>query len=124
MKEHPELPGYYITPMGEVYSTHTGTMKKKKPTTDKRTGYVSTSIKHPTKGHIGRYYLHQLVAETYLARPSGQAVVNHKDRNKSNNSVSNLEYVSQGYNVLHWRQETTDGYTREVPPLHTNTWWQ
>ena len=124
LREHPELSGYYVSPCGEVWSAHKGdTLKQKAVNADKHSPYDSISVKHPTKGHIGRYYLHQLVAETYLEPIKGCKVVNHKDGNNINNSAYNLEYVTQAYNLLHWRQGYTDGFARDVAPLHTNRWW-
>lgn len=48
--------------------------------------------------------VHTLVAQAFLgARPDG-LVINHKDLNKWNNRVNNLEYVTQMENHLHARQ--------------------
>lgn len=53
----------------------------------------------PTRG---RYYLHRLVAETYLG--SSKLHVNHKDGSKLNNRLSNLEYVTRNDNAKHAHQ--------------------
>lgn len=47
------------------------------------------------------FYAHRLVAETFIDNPNGLPVVNHKDGNKLNNHVSNLEWVSYSANVKH-----------------------
>lgn len=51
------------------------------------------------------YYVHKLVASTYLQKGISlrrmQYVINHKDGNKLNNNVNNLEYVTQSYNTKH-----------------------
>lgn len=48
------------------------------------------------------YPIHRLVAETYIPKPSDECIqVNHKDGNKENNHVSNLEWVTAGQNVSH-----------------------
>ena len=39
-----------------------------------------------------------MVAETFLPNPDNMPVVNHKDENKQNNSVDNLEWCSYEYN--------------------------
>ncbi|EAI8858921.1 HNH endonuclease, partial [Campylobacter fetus] len=46
------------------------------------------------------FLVHRLIAETFLEIPNGikNIVVNHKDGDKLNNNVENLEWVSQSYN--------------------------
>lgn len=45
-------------------------------------------------------YIHQLVAKTFLNKPDG-FVVNHKDGVKTNNKLSNLEWITQSKNISH-----------------------
>lgn len=62
----------------------------------------------------GRYQLvHRLVARVFLGSPPSQCqrFVNHKDRNKSNNHISNLEYVTQSENILHSYRTNPDRKT-------------
>lgn len=47
------------------------------------------------------YLVHRLVAEYFLERPEGTTEVNHKDGNKWNNDLSNLEWVTQRQNIDH-----------------------
>lgn len=47
------------------------------------------------------YNIHRLVAEHFLERPQNATEVNHKDGNKKNNDVSNLEWVTQEDNRIH-----------------------
>lgn len=42
--------------------------------------------------------VNRLVALTFLDNPNGYEVVNHKDENKLNNSVDNLEWCTHAYN--------------------------
>ena len=67
-----------------------------KPYTDK-SGYVYTHLSKA--GKTNAYLLHRLVAETFIPNPDNLPVVNHKDENKSNNCVDNLEWCTQQYNA-------------------------
>lgn len=44
---------------------------------------------------------HRLIAKTFIPNPLNKPQVNHKDLNKSNNHISNLEWVTNGENVRH-----------------------
>ena len=44
---------------------------------------------------------HRLVAKAFLAPDPVRSIVNHKDGDKTNNNVSNLEWCTLGENVLH-----------------------
>ncbi len=46
-------------------------------------------------------YIHRLVAENFLPNPYNLKCVNHKDLNKQNNNVNNLEWCTYSYNVKH-----------------------
>lgn len=48
-----------------------------------------------------RVFVHRLVAEHFLIPDEERKVVNHIDGDKKNNSVENLEWVTQSENNLH-----------------------
>lgn len=47
------------------------------------------------------FYIHRLVAESFIPNPEGKLEVNHKDGNPSNNNIKNLEWVTKSENMLH-----------------------
>lgn len=45
------------------------------------------------------YQVHRLVAESFIPNPNNNPIINHKDENKLNNHVDNLEFCTQSYNI-------------------------
>lgn len=67
-------------------------------------GYYMTSLRKP--GTVRHVRVHTLVAETFIPIPdflidNPQRCVNHKDGNKLNNHISNLEWVTLADNCYH-----------------------
>lgn len=44
------------------------------------------------------FFVHQIIAETFIENPNNYKFVNHKDENESNNVASNLEWCDTNYN--------------------------
>jgi hypothetical protein len=53
--------------------------------------------------------IHRIIAELFIPNPLNLPCVNHIDKNKSNNNVSNLEWVTASQNEQH-RHKTRDNY--------------
>ncbi len=60
-------------------------------------GYLYVSLSKDGKGKS--YPVHKLVATAFLENPNNLPEVNHKDEDKTNNCVENLEWCSKLYNI-------------------------
>ena len=96
--------GYYqISNYGRVRSLsridargHTRNGKIMRITPGKR-GYAQIQL--CKDGEKVKFYIHRLVATMFIPNPDNLPCVNHKDENKTNNNVENLEWCTQEYNV-------------------------
>lgn len=66
---------------------------------DLRGGYFTVTLS--TQGLIQRFPVHKLVAKAFLENASNKPVVNHKNLDKLNNCVENLEWVTASENARH-----------------------
>ncbi len=53
------------------------------------------------KGIMKIKLIHRLVAKAFILNPNNKPCINHKDGNKSNNDITNLEWVTYSENDLH-----------------------
>lgn len=61
-----------------------------------KNGYYRVLLSKNNK--IKNYLVHRLVAQTFIPNPNNLPQVNHKDENKTNNNVNNLEWCTRSYN--------------------------
>lgn len=113
MKEIPsfregfDYSGYFVTKTGDVYTTHyrKGHAIKKMTPNKANSGYYFVVLYNGSRYH--QEYIHRLVAMTYIPNPMNLSQVNHKDMNKLNNSVENLEWMTASENTLHAKRNCT-----------------
>jgi len=98
-KDIPNYEGLYqISNLGNVKSFYKNNIKGKKlkfGTT--RKGYLFVILRKNKKGKL--YTIHRLVALTFIPNPHNYLEINHKDENKKNNRVDNLEWCTHKYNA-------------------------
>ena len=93
-----DIPGYDgqygVTMDGQVYSFKS---KKFMKFEIDKAGYFKIQLSKNNK--IKHYLLHRLVANAFIPNPNNYLEINHKDENKQNNHISNLEWCDRKYNV-------------------------
>lgn len=97
---------YYITREGKVYISNyrnTGVDKEMKPRII--AGYYALGLEDPkstSKNRIQKIHkIHRLLAEYFIPNPENKPCINHKDGNKLNNSLDNLEWATISENTKH-----------------------
>ena len=117
-----EIPGYekfyYIEPNGDVYSMDRIVEDKDgkirfyegqllKPRINMHGYYQVSLCKNGTRKH---YKVHRLLALTYIPNPNNYPQVNHKDCNRQNNDLNNLEWCTNEYNAQSLNKTINFGY--------------
>ena len=64
---------------------------------DSKDGYKAIRLRTPEGRKTFR--VHRLVAQAFIENPDNLPLINHKDENKKNNIVDNLEWCSNEYNI-------------------------
>lgn len=92
-------PNYFISNKGFLIS-FVGDMHIVRPGFDKN-GYTKYCLRNIYTKEKRDYKGHRLVAYYFIDNPNNLPCVNHKDGNKANNTVENLEWVTHTDNNLH-----------------------
>lgn len=94
---------------------------------NKSTGYMMVIL--GVDGRRDTKTVHRLVAKTWIPNPSLLGDVNHKDGDKGNNAISNLEWCTRSMNIHHaydtglnisrkgtevWTNKLTEDQVREI----------
>ena len=83
--------GYFASPSGNIYNRHGDLMVG----AIDHCGYRHAILNR--KNHN----VHRIIAKTFIPNPDNLPCVNHKDGNKLNNSVDNLEWCTHSENIIH-----------------------
>ena len=87
---------YEVSDIGRVKSLWHGKEKILKPGKN-NCGYLLVSLYKD--GHVKKLTVHRLVAEAFIPNQNNLETINHKDEDKTNNTVSNLEWMSLKDNI-------------------------
>ena len=123
-KDIPNYEGkYQISNLGNVMSLnfankHFPRLLKLKNHKD---GYKLVGLSNGQTGNKTFLAVHRLVAQAFIPNPEHKEQVNHIDGNKSNNTVSNLEWVTPKENVTHAFVTGLMPYTLKDKPQKANT---
>lgn len=103
---------HYIDELGNVLNKQTNRILA--VWINVRTGYPSVTI-----NEFGKAYnrtVHSLLATTFIPNPENKRTVNHKDGNKLNNSLSNLEWNTDSENMKHAYDHHLNHQRRKLTP--------
>ena len=105
---------YEVSDLGRVKSLKYGKEKilKHRKTTG---GYLQVSL--CKDGHVKSVRIHRLVAEAFIQNPNNLKTVNHKDEDKTNNTVSNLEWMSRADNIRYSANKSVQMFDKSTGEL-------
>lgn len=95
-KQVSNFENYSVSNLGKVRNDK---QRRLKATRLDHDGYEKVDLY--SNGNRKTYRVHRLVAENFIPNDSNKPVINHKDGIKTNNQVSNLEWVTEKENVVH-----------------------
>lgn len=92
---------YQVSNMGNVKSLGNGGSNASRERILKpiklKNGYLQVGLYK--EGKLKHYIIHRLVAQAFIDNPNNYPQVNHKDEDKTNNKVENLEFCDCQYNI-------------------------
>lgn len=109
MKQIENYEDYFVDEAGNVYSKRKGSLKKLKPILTYY-GYYEANIVNSKRKF--RAKIHRLVAQAFIPNPNNLPQINHKDGNKLNNNIENLEWCTAKDNLKHARET---GLNNSIP---------
>ena len=86
-----------------------------------RDGYLGINLYK--NGKMKSKFIHRLVAEAFLPNQNNYLEINHKDENKTNNYVENLEWCTRKYNVNYGTaiERATQTQSKKVKAINVKT---
>jgi hypothetical protein len=107
-KDIPELNGkYQCSNVGRIRRINKDIRCEKYKYLKLQTNKKGYTIVNPTRNY--RKSVHRIVAELFIENPYNKPFVNHKDLDKKNNNIYNLEWVTASENSLHAQENNKLG---------------
>lgn len=107
---------YEVSEFGEVRNAST---KKIRKLSKNNKGYLQTSLYNGNSRKSVK--IHRIVAQEFIDNPKGKNEVNHKDGDKTNNHISNLEWVTRSENIKHaWDNGLNNTQRKKVSEVLSN----
>lgn len=102
-KEIPNYPQYWISSYGRVWSEKTKKFLTQSPVSDKD---KHLKVKLSKNGNSEKFFVHRLVMLTFAPVENAKTLqVNHIDGNPLNNTLENLEWVTEEENHKHYKEK-------------------
>lgn len=89
---------FEVSNTGKLRNIKTGTIYRQYKN---HQGYYQVCVSLGGRNAKKVFRVHRAVAETFIAKVKDKPVINHKDGNKENNNVDNLEWVTSQENTIH-----------------------
>lgn len=106
---------YQVSNFGRVKRITTGRFLKPLKHTN---GYLMVRLSK--NNSVSTKNIHRLVAQAFIPNPENKPQVNHIDENKTNNNVSNLEWMTAKENSNHGTRTERVGKSQSIPIIATN----
>lgn len=109
---------YEVSSKGRVRNLKTGRILKP---SNNGLGYLFVNLRK--NGTVKGYYLHRLVALTFIPNPKYLSDVNHKDEIRTNNNLYNLEWVSHRDNLNYGKrnERISKSKSKSITQIDLNT---
>jgi hypothetical protein len=110
-KQIPNFNKYEASSCGKIRNIKTKRLIKGSLDSD---GYLVSSLSN-CEGKFTNIKFHRIIAQTFIENPDNKPTINHKDKNKQNNDISNLEWNSHDEQSIH------KNITNPLPPVTKTT---
>ena len=107
-----DFPNYQVSNIGNVKNKRTRRILKARPV-KKKYGYICYDVLlyNDTQKLGFHKKVHRLVAEAFIPKVDGKDIIDHIDRDSSNNKADNLRWATHSENMLNTniRSDNTSG---------------